>query len=168
MKLLLPIIVAILIAGYFLVGQSLIPKKTTPDVSSSPTPITQELKTFQSKFMKFSIDLPSNFSATDEPSRITIHGDEGQIYVNRNGTQFNDLDTYLANFDQATKTKISLDEKLVINYYEARERISSNPDIGIEKTYFIYVENFVYKISTTSQSLYDELDQIAQSFRYTP
>lgn len=40
--------------------------------------------------------------------------------------------------------------------------------IGDEKNYFIYVSDSVYSFSTSDKSLYDDLDQIAQSFKYIP
>ena len=162
------IVLAVLVAGN-LSNKTPVQLISPPKSSTySPSPTNQQLKTFQSKFMKFSVELPNNFSAIDEPSRITIQSNRGQIYVNRNGTQFNDLGAYLTNFDQTTQLEISLDEKMTINDYETRKRITKNPDIGTEKTYFLYIENFVYKISTSFESLYDDLDQIAQSFRHTP
>src|SRR3989338_855795 len=173
-KILVPalIIAVVLVGGYFGYKQISQTSKEEPIAigitTPAASPVSQELKTFQSKFMKFSVELPNNFSAIDEPSRITIQSNRGQIYVNRNGTQFNDLGAYLTNFDQTTQLEISLDEKMTINDYETRKRITKNPDIGTEKTYFIYIENFVYKISTSFESLYDDLDQIAQSFRYIP
>ena len=169
-KLVLPIIIAlILFGGYFALKQTKPTYAPSSKQTASPSP-KQDLKTFESKLMKFSINIPKNFSAIDEPSRITIKTDNGQIYINRNGTQFSDLDTYLLNFDQNSNLKTSVDEKLTINSYKARERVFQNSDVSAskEKIYFIYVENFVYKISTSSESLYPILDQIAQSFRYTP
>ena len=40
--------------------------------------------------------------------------------------------------------------------------------IGEEKIYFIYVDYTVYLISSKTGALFSDLDQIAQSFRYTP
>ncbi|KKR51384.1 MAG: hypothetical protein UT84_C0001G0069 [Candidatus Curtissbacteria bacterium GW2011_GWA1_40_16] len=174
MKILLPLLVILVLASVYLGYKQIVqtPKKGSATIKSitntTPSPSNRELKTFQSKIMKFTIALPDKLSAIDESSRVKIQSSKGEIFVNRNGTQFNDLDTYLSNFDQTTQLDISLDENMIINNNVARKRISKNPNIGIEKTYFIYAENYVYKISTSSEDLYIDLDQIAQSFRYTP
>lgn len=161
----------LIIAIALIVGVVLFYTKIAGSTSFPPSQVTEkQTKTFQSENLKFSLNLPAGFTAKDEPSRITIDSDKGKIYVNRNGTQHEDLDNYLKEFDQQTKLNITADEKLTINNYQARSRIFKNTDVtkGQEKIYFIYADNFVYKISTTSESLFDDLDQIAQSFQYTP
>ena len=40
--------------------------------------------------------------------------------------------------------------------------------VNDEKIYFIYAQYAVYTLSTREPSLYSDLDQIAQSFRYAP
>lgn len=124
---------------------------------------------FESKYLQFSVNLPNGFQATDETSRIIINSDSGTIYVNRNGTQFDNLDSYLEDFDQQTNLNINNEEKIVINGYNSAVRVFESTDVtgGKEKIYFIFADNFVYKLSTTQLDLYDELDLIAKSFRYT-
>jgi len=136
----------------------------------SPSPANVALKTFQSKLMKFSIEMSSSFFANEESTRIIVNSADGQIYISRNGTQFDNLDSYLNNFDQNTVLELESDEKSKVDNYEARKRVFKKTDVSEkgEKIYFIYVDSFVYKISTTSPSLYSALDQIAQSFRYIP
>lgn len=170
MKLLLPVlIITVLIFGYFVLTKN---NPNINKISLFPLPRTSdEMKTFQSRNLKFDLRIPSNFNAGDEPSRITINSSQGQIYVNRSGTQFKNLDSYLRNFDQTTSLKTDKDEELQINDLQARVRVLKNSDAsptGEEKIYFIHVDNFVYKISTSEVALFDILDQIAQSFRYTP
>lgn len=131
---------------------------------------TGESKMFESKYLKFSITLPPGYQANDETSRIIFNSQSGQIYVNRNGTQFDNLDSYLNSFDQKTDLNIVSESELSIDGSEAIVRILENTDstTGQEKIYFVYIDNFVYKISTTERDLFDDLDQIAKSFRYTP
>ncbi|MBI2621842.1 MAG: hypothetical protein HYW63_04350 [Candidatus Levybacteria bacterium] len=124
--------------------------------------------TFESKYLNFSLSLPSGFQAKDETSRIIINSDDGQITVNRNGTQFNNLEDYISDFDSKRNLISSETNNTSINGHEALSRLVEYPDQNYsQKSYYIYVEKAVYIFSTTSESLYDELDQIAQSFKYT-
>lgn len=123
---------------------------------------------FDSKYLQFSVDLPNGFQATDGTSRIAINSDPGTIYVSRNGTQFKDLDSYIADFDSRRKLTPSDANKLTIDGYEALSRTVVFPDQNYsQRSYYVYVNNAIYVFSTSSEELYDELDQIARSFKYT-
>lgn len=164
MKLLLPIIIVLVLAGgYFVANQSIIQKKILPTQSPSPSPPSLELKTFQSKTMKFSIDLPDEFLAEEKLGSVTISTPEGEIYIDKNGTNFDSLEPYLK--DLSLKNRFSLVDRknLAIN-----ELSSISGTTGEEKTYFIYKNNMVYTLNVKIKGLHDDLDQIAQSFRYTP
>lgn len=139
----------------------------TQGIINRNTDINQE---FTSVYLKFNLKIPNNFTGVDEPSRIALATQEGSVYIIRNGTQYKDLDTYLSNFDKNTKLNVIKDEKLLINGYQARLRVFDDTDVAQskEKIYFIFIDNFVYKLSTTYESLFDDLDQVAQSFRYIP
>ncbi|MBP9716866.1 MAG: hypothetical protein KBD51_02880 [Candidatus Levybacteria bacterium] len=129
---------------------------------------SQSTKAFESKYLKFTVDLPGNFKALDESSMIVISSEWGEIYIARNGTQFNNLREYLDEFDRNTSLNFS-EDLVMIDNYEAVLRKLTNSDIenGQENIYFIFVENSVFKISTTEEALFDELDLIAKSFKYT-
>lgn len=125
---------------------------------------------FNSKYLKFSMILPGNFFANDETSRVVISSPNGQLYVNRNGTQYRDLSNYLDNFDERTNLIVADEEELNIDDNDAVMRIYESTDVAQnqEKIYFIYAENNVYKISTTDKELFDDLERVAKSFRYAP
>ena len=81
----------------------------------------------------------------------------------QNGTNANNLKDYIKNSRNNLVDRIKNQKELSINDLEALVG-----QIDTERVYFIYVENKVYMLSTASQSLYDELDQITQSFKYNP
>ena len=142
-------------------------------VLQTTTGITSKSDTenFQSKDLRFTITIPSLYTVR-----------EGQTYVEvllngvitfdivRNGTNFESLDTYLKDSDIKKKLTTVTDEKtLTINGHRSASRIETNAGSKIkQKLYYIYVDNWVYILSTSSESLFPDLDQIAQSFRYTP
>ncbi|MBI2011973.1 hypothetical protein HYS91_04350 [Candidatus Daviesbacteria bacterium] len=138
--------------------------------SSSLNNSTQKHDLFSSSNLKLQLDVPPEFNMKEETSRLILTSPDGKIYVNRNGTQFNDLVSYLDNFDKVTKLEVLEKKEIKINKYQSSVRIYKSTDVSPtgEKIYFIYSDNFVYKLSTSSKELYDDLDQIAKSFKYTP
>lgn len=161
------IFVALIIVVY-LIAPANLQKFTNNKIEYSRNGINQTTS-FESKYLEFSVNLPVGFQAVDETSRITINSNDGQIYVARNGTQFNDLESYLENFDQQTNLNVINESKYSVDGNDAVSRIFENTDVSgsQEKIFFIFINNSVYKISTTEESLFDDLDQIAQSFKYT-
>lgn len=173
MKFLLPIIViVILIVGYFGLKQvtkekSIIPSEKTPSSISA----NQELKTFQSKLMKFSINVPSDFQIREELTFVDLEKNNAKINISKNSTNENDVNGYVKDFDKK-RTGLSIEEEesvKIVNLDSVKriEKFSAGP-ITQQKVYYIYTENKVYSISANEKELYDELDQIALSFRYIP
>lgn len=173
MKLILPIIIVLIVlaGGYFVANQSLIQKKTLPTQSPSPSPPSQELRTFQSKNLKFSIQTPTDFETEEKFTRVTLSStNNDEILVNRIATDFSNLEDHLNDLNKKNKVEVIEQKPIAINKYQALVRLikyPGGPSQG-ERIYNILVDNWVYSISTSSKSLYDELDQIAQSFRYIP
>lgn len=128
-----------------------------------------QVKTYQSKNMKFSINLSTSTSVKEGLTYVDITFKKGLIDIVRNGTNFSSLSEYLKDSDAKKGVQVSEEDKLMINGYQADTRVETNPSTNkMQKTYYIYVENWAYTLSTSSPSLYGDLDQIAQSFRYTP
>lgn len=152
------IVITAVILGFAFYNQS---KTANPPSSSQPT--TVQTKTFQSKDLKFSIELPNGFQSEENLGSVTISTPEGTLYVDRNGTNFNSVEEYAKDLEKKNGFILSDKENLSINGLNA---ISGTVDK--EKTYFIYTENAVYTLTSKTESLYNDLDQIAKSFRYTP
>ena len=171
MKLLLPIIIiAILVGGYFGL-QQLTKQKPIPITQiSSPSPTSQELKTFQSKILKFTIQIPMNFNVKDEGSRVTITTPTGNIYISRNGTQFKSLKDFLEDLDVKNKITPVDQEKYMVRDYSAMTRVIKFPGGKPEgeRLEYIYVDNAVYIFKAEKKELYETNYQIVQSFKYSP
>ncbi len=137
--------------------------------TSNSAIMQKETKTYQSKNMHFSIQINSDFQTKDSDSSVYLISSNRQIAIVRNGTNFNDLDSYISNFDSKRKLVSTNSTKLTIDGYEGLSRIVRFTEESMEqKSYYIYVNNYVYILSTFSPILYSDLDKIAQSFRYTP
>lgn len=165
MKLLLPlIIIVVIVGGYF--GLQKFSKKQPPlsqEPSSSLAPSPANLKTFESKTMKIKIEVPEEFNVEEKFASVKIKTSQGEISVDRNGTNFSNLNDYIKNSQNNLEVRITNRKELTIN-----NLISISGMLEKEEIYFIYINNFVYTLSTSSPDLYDDLDQIAQSFRYIP
>lgn len=164
MKIFLPSILAVVIASVLFI--SVLPKLMNRQIPQNDSvQSTPNTKTFKSsEVMKFSVDLPNEFSAVENLGRVTIKSDsQREIYINQVGTNFENVSAYLKDLQNKNNFTLMNEKIMKINNLEA---ISGNK--GKEKIYFIYTSYDIKTISTTSEELYDDLDQIAQSFRYTP
>lgn len=129
------------------------------------------MKTFQSKDLKFSIKVPQNFSIKSSNTGVDLTRPEGSIEIVRNGTQFISLSEYLSEFDNIRDIKIKTSENINILGYIATKREEERVIGGVTKNlkaYYVWIDGIIYILSTVSGSLFSDLDQIAQSFRYTP
>lgn len=177
MKFLLPIIVIVVIlaSGYFAFNRYSQPTTllTPPQAKQTPptSPASQELKTFQSKNLKFSIQIPTDFQTEEKFTRVTLSNtNRDEIFINRIATDFSNLEDHLNDLNKKNKVEVIEQKSIAINKYQALVRLikyPGGPSQG-ERVYNIFVDNWVYSISTTFESLYDDLDQIARSFRYIP
>lgn len=121
-------------------------------------------KKYRSGLMNFEIEVLSGYTVEDKfTSLILKHIDGEQISIGKNGTNFENLDDYISNHGNNLSNQIINKRKLYINGLE-----SLQGTMGNERVYFIYTNYIVYSISTSDESLYTDLDQIAQSFQYTP
>lgn len=131
---------------------------------------SEKTKAFQSsEVMDFSISVPADFEVSERFGSVTVDADKkGKIAINRNGTQFKDLGSYIANFDSMRKLTSSDTKKFTVDGHDTLARTVKFPDQNYsQRSYYLYIDNVVYIFSTSSEELYDELDQIAKSFKYT-
>ncbi|MBI2009663.1 MAG: hypothetical protein HYS86_00655 [Candidatus Chisholmbacteria bacterium] len=141
----------------FLAWRQVGSSETIPTSNSS-------IKTFRSnQVMDFAIEVPSVFEITEKSSRVSFSGSKGAIYIDQVFTELNDLDTYILNSKNNLETRLEDREEVSINNLEAVSGF-----IGDRKEYLIYANGRVYFIFTDSPDLYNDLDQMARSFRYTP
>lgn len=165
---LVSVIIAIVASGIIIAGKSSntqnIPKETSQNKNGS------NLKTFKSsETLKFSIKFPNNFTAEEKFSTVTLTSNNEIILISRNGTNLISLAKYLDYFDSKRKLTVNESEEIRIENYQAVARLVTFKEEKIkQKSIFIYIDNNVYIISTENEALFSDLDQIAQSFRYTP
>lgn len=129
-----------------------------------------QTKIFQSKNLNLSLQISNKLQVLEKTTFVNLISQDRIINVSRIATNFDDISSYLKDFDSKRTVKIEQEHKLKINDYPSVDRMElfNNGPVAKQKVYYIYINNWIYSLSTSSESLYDDLDQIAQSFRYTP
>lgn len=121
------------------------------------------------KALGFSIYIPPSFTVKDEGVGIELISQKGSINIIKNNTSFENLNDYILDFDnKRLVTSKSNIREIVVDNYKGLSRVVTFNNGQIQKSYYVYVDYQVFIFSTSSKELYDELDQIAQSFQYTP
>ena len=133
---------------------------------SKPDNVGDQTTARVSSNLKFTVDATNDFEEADTGIIFTLKNNEGEITVIRNGTQFGNLESYLKNLDSGPGYNVQDVDSMKINNLDTVSRVESTSN-NKYKIYYIFVNNAVYNLSTSSESLYDDLDRIAQSFRYT-
>ncbi len=132
----------------------------------SPTIILpNNSKSYHSKLLGITIDVPDRFSIEDELGTITLKevNTKDKIIISGIGTNSDSLDGYLIDITNYNRLEVTNKQNPTINGLPAIKAIING------KSYFlIYKNNWVATLMTSSTDLFDDLDQIAQSFHYTP
>ncbi len=128
----------------------------------SPADNISRPRLYRSKLLKIEVLIPSGYTFEDKFAQITLEKNKQQILIGRSGTNFTNLDGALQ--DLIVKNRMIIKkEALNINGLEA---ISSLDNHG--KVYFIFADGWFFNLETNYPSIYSDLDQIAQSFKYIP
>lgn len=118
--------------------------------------------------MNFSISYPAFFELNDNGIEVSLKNEEGEIEIVRNGTTDMKPESILSNFD-GMRNPISVisSQNNSLSGYTGILRQEEYPNLGVsKKTQYIFLPGTMFVLSTSSENLYDELDQVAQSFRY--
>lgn len=166
----LPLLFPILIVCFIVLILVFLSQHTPPQLPAKTTPSSlqnNQTTTYYSKSKKFTINVPNYFKITDEDMEITLEKGDSTISVTKNGTNFDNLSDYIKYFDSKRTVISSNTVFLTINGNKAISRIVEFPvQNTTQKSYYIYVDNSVFILSTSSPSLYRDLDSIARSFHY--
>lgn len=144
----------------------------------NPAPQNQQsnspkFKTFKSADLDFSVRLPDEYEIEEGTKSVDFKLKENAISVVKNFDPVGNgnLEKYLEYFDNKNGVESTSEKKnILINGYRAISRKEKSGET-IKKAYYIYIsgtDKVVYTFTTDSETLYSDLDQIVQSFRYTP
>lgn len=140
---------------------------TSFDYSQNPDVITDYFL-YTNEEMSFSVNIPNKFLITESFGLVTIKIPESEesIFIDYSGTNYDTVDKYLTDLEERNNSNVISSKTLTINGSEVAERLVKISQNETHKIY-IHVKNYeVITMSTSSPSLYSDLDQIAQSFKY--
>ena len=148
-------IVFLLLIGFFIFNK--------PVVAPAPTvsPVLQARTFTASDVMGgFTIEVPDGFTAEEKMGSVSIKSSIGEIIIGQNATNYLELEQFITDPRNNTKSKMKQIEYKVLNNLNAVSGLLND-----EKIVYIYSHYNVYLLYTKNPQLYSVLDQIAQSFR---
>jgi hypothetical protein len=125
------------------------------------TSYTKEFRA--SGVLDFSIQIPSDYIVEEKTLSVELVAPDGRISISKSDAGFETVDAYVDSLMKKNKTTMIDREYIVINTFPAVSGLINDYLI-----YFIYAGDSIYSFQASSESLFNDLDQIAQSFRYTP
>ena len=128
-------------------------------------------KEFKSSTIGFSVAVPKGYEINEKLTYVELILNGEKIIISKSSTELKDAISYVADFD-GKREELTVDEQKQITVNSLPgivrvEKFTVGP-IGQQKVYYIYADGDVITLSTSTKSLYSDLDQIAQSFQYTP
>src|SRR3989344_888421 len=148
-----------------------------PQINPSNENVTlslpSELKKYHSNILDITINIPNDFSAKEiyGNREILLEKDSDVIKIHRIGTnkKYKNTDEFLDDIFGSDSTPKNIEKKYItidgFDVVKVDVKYTTSPNLD-DRTYYFFINNGFYTISTTSQALYSDLDQIAQSFRY--
>jgi hypothetical protein len=147
-------VVSLLLAGYFFNTKKFPFRTTYPSTTSA-------LREYVSDDMNFVVGIPRDSEVEELSNTLSIKSTAGTIWITREGTNYETFDEFWQGIKRANSTfeeKRSVEGEWEIVSYKT----------GNEKAYIFFSKGKYFTLSTESSNLFDTLDQIAKSFRYTP
>ncbi len=116
--------------------------------------------------MRFEVEVPTEFEVEETELTISVKDNLGEILISRNGTEYDDLKDHLEFGAQMNGLEIISLTWSIIDGHESINTVAESDEGQEYYLQYIKVQDTVYAFSTSHPNLYDELDQIAQSFKY--
>lgn len=128
-----------------------------------------QLQFYSSSSQNFKVLLPPDYIITERITYIDFKKNGGVIGISRtDASNFESLNAYLKDFDDKSKIK----NPNIVDQFQVggndvivRQEVRGVTPVRIS---YIFVDGWVYGLSTNSEDLYADLDQITKSFQYTP
>ena len=168
-----PAVLLILLAFVLVVGTLVYLKYSSrqdkvifnPQTTGSPV---SKLKMYKSLELDFSTQLPTSYIVDVKFTHLDLKNTTGSIGVDRNAHTFASLKEYLADVDDRDQLpSVNIIKEFLVNKHQVVVRDELRGGVKV-RMYYIFTNDWVYVFSTESESLYSDLDQIVQSFQYTP
>lgn len=157
-----------------LVSSFLFAKSKTFD-STTEVPLASiekedDLDKYSSDLFDLSISVPEGFAVREGLNELSIYDSMGEVQLRKIGTNFSNIDGYVSNLKEKNKVAFLSETSGKVGDWDSLVITMQDPNNKdkILKEYFLYIENRIYKFSTSEEMLYPVLDEIVQSFEYRP
>ncbi|MBI2442628.1 MAG: hypothetical protein HYV40_01825 [Candidatus Levybacteria bacterium] len=140
------------------------------DYINSKVSIEDESAIYSSPTLNINFTLPSGFTPEEQINRVILTSKNGQIVVEKINTNFDNLNNYLVDISKKNNLEVVESDSLMVDGVSVKKVQVRNPRSNVVESWYLFypTEWTIYTLSTNSESLYDDLDQIARSFRYIP
>lgn len=167
------IVVSLLFLGLYFFGKKSERTNSKLNSNASPSKINidkdgGQRRTYVSSNLDFKVQIPANFTTKEGLTYVDFSLDKSMIGTARTANSYDNLDKFLVFMDEKNdQTNVPLIKKIDTSSYPivVREEIRSGT---VYRMYYVFTGQWVYTFSTSSENLYDDLDQIVQTFQYTP
>lgn len=123
---------------------------------------------YMSEALRIKFKIPKNAQVEEKSTILLISLNSGEISITRNGTNYENPKDYYDDLKEKNKlSPLSYHEGSKDNYNYVVTTDEATKD-SVKKTYYIYKDDKVFAISANDKTLYPVLDQLVQSFEYTP
>ena len=146
-----------------------------PSIQNIPAPqeansSSGQTKDYYSKTLKINIKLPLDSQVEEKFTDIDISSKKGKVTITRVDTNFPKAKEHFKDLKEKNHLQPRAYEEKLINGKDSVLVTLADPNDRSkdQKTYFVYVDGWVYAFSSSDQALYPVLDQIVQSFEYRP
>lgn len=129
----------------------------------SPSPSISDLQEFKSSDLDFTVNYPHSFDIKEGVGGVILLNSGNELKISRHSTNHQNLTDYFRFLPNKPLDTLNNKRDLKINSYDSASGLIENRYI-----YYIYVDGWIYILSTSNPDLYSDLDQIAKSFRYIP
>lgn len=162
--------IALTLFALFLIGAYalLFKQSARLAVIKLPSSLTEQSNTYTSEVLDISFLVPEGFEIEEIQPVVYLRSDKGEVSITKNNLDMNDFGLFIEQYDERRNINVLSSIKLKINGYQSYKRVMQFSGIDrIQKSYFIFPDQWVvYTLSTTSPELYDDLEEIVQSFKY--
>ena len=120
-------------------------------------------RNYKSEKLRFTIGVPNDYVLEEKLTVVSLDNDGKKITISRNGTNFNNLESYIKSLEKLNNITIG-----DLNFIKINDLNAAIGSIRDDRIYFFYTDSQVFSLSANDKEIFSDLDQIAQSFRYTP
>jgi hypothetical protein len=123
---------------------------------------------YSSENLEINIRVPDESEVKEMFTNISIAINGGEVLINRTGTNYPDIKGYFLDLKTKNRLNPKTYNELIINERDSVLATLEDPndEANEQRSYFVYVNGWVYTFSTSEQKLNPILDEIVYSSKF--